>query len=78
MRITNEIPTVSFDSLEYGEFFSFVNGERGNINVKVSSRDYRPLINGRLVDYVESVGHAMVFPIELSTCRYRRGASVKG
>ncbi len=72
MKITNAVRTISFDSLEYGQFFSFVSGEEGNIAMKCGYRDYRRLIRGRVSEEVESVGHAMVFPLELSTCRFVR------
>jgi len=75
MRITNAVQTISFDSLDYGQFFSFVTGEEGNIAMKCGYRDYRRLINGRVSADVESVGHAMVFPLELSTCRFVRSST---
>lgn len=70
MRITNGIRTQSFDTLAYGEFFTFV-GE-SQINVKQNHGEYRPLENGRIANYVEKMSDCLVHPLELSTARFRR------
>ena len=73
MRITNAIRTQSFDTLAYGEFFTFVGD--GQINVKQNHGEYRVLESGRIGKYIEKIHDCPVHPLDLSTARFRRTGS---
>jgi|LakMenEpi03Aug12_release.lakeMendotaPanAssembly.Ray.scaffolds.fasta_scaffold1774257_1 hypothetical protein len=71
MRIVNAIDTQEFDALSWGEFFAFTGN--GKIGVKTAPTKYRQIINGFMSMNEEVTSpQAMVNPLELSTCRFRR------
>ena len=74
MRIVNTVQQQDFDTLENGEFFCLFSDGNSTVFVKTAHRSCRALVNGRISDNIQTVGNVPVFPVELSTCRFRRAS----